>query len=91
MGNSIIWKSGGNSGDCDKGNLSKSDTIPGVVQSQATVSLEMDIPLTPLSIKTSYLPLTNPAWGLMDNPWWSHLSNTPEPKEVRRIVSETIP
>lgn len=47
MGNSIRWKSGGNSGDCDKGNLSKSNTIPGVVQSQATKSLEMDIPLNP--------------------------------------------
>ena len=48
-------------------------------------------PLTPLSMKTGCLPLTNSTWGLMENPWWSHLSDTPELEEVRRIVWETIP
>ena len=47
MGNSIRRKSSGNSVDCDRGNPSKFDTSPGVVQSQAMESLEMDIPLNP--------------------------------------------
>ena len=47
VGNSIRRKSGGNSVNCDRGNPSKSDTSPGVVQSQAMESLEMDIPLNP--------------------------------------------
>ena len=91
VGNSIRRKSGGNSVDCDRGNPSKSNTSPGVVQSQAMEAWKWIFPLTPMSMKTGCLPLTNSSWGLMENPWWSHLFDTPELEEVRRIVWETIP
>nr|POF26498.1 isoform 2 of thymidylate kinase [Quercus suber] len=58
VGNSIRRKSGGNSVDCDRGNSSKSNTSPGMVQSQATESLEMDIPLNATEYKDG-LPATH--------------------------------
>lgn len=51
----------------------------------------MDIPLNPTEHEDRLSATQNSTWGLMENPWWSHLSDTPELEEVRRIVWETIP
>nr|POE60661.1 uncharacterized protein CFP56_41048 [Quercus suber] len=48
-------------------------------------------PLTLRSAIMGLLPLTNLAWGMMTNPWWSFVSNTPGQEEEIALVWKTIP
>ena len=45
-------------------------------------------PLTPLSARLGILPLSNPVWGAMKNPWWSYLTDVPEIEEERVCLGD---
>lgn len=48
-------------------------------------------PLTPLSVKLGRLLRSDPKWGAMKNPWWSHLTDVPKREEERKLVWESSP
>lgn len=47
-------------------------------------------PLTSMSATLGFLPLTNPTRGMMTNPWWNFLADTPRPEKERTLVWKTI-
>lgn len=42
-------------------------------------------------MKKGSLPLSDPLWGVMSNPWWQFLIDDPTLKEERRVVWQSIP
>ena len=48
-------------------------------------------PLTKVSAKEGWLPLTDLAGGEAKNPWWKFLANVPTPMEDHTLVWETLP
>ena len=48
-------------------------------------------PLTEESVSTSFLPFTDPTWGLMPNQWWRFLTDGLKPKEERSMSWQVIP
>lgn len=40
-------------------------------------------PLTKVSEKLGFLPLSDPSWGNMPNPWWHFMTDVPGPQRGR--------
>ena len=86
MGNQLGWVDYGDSkGDC-RGNPSLPNTPMGWFNVKLRIAWMLLFPLTSLSTALGFLPLTNLAWGQMEDSWLKFHSNTPEVEEMSKMV-----
>ena len=91
MGHKSRGLSGGDSGDSYYRDSSKSNSLMCWFNHKLKKAWNFIFPLTEMIANKGTLPLTNPLWGEIPNPWWIFLLEDLFLKEERRVFWETNP
>lgn len=91
MGDQCGWAYFGDSKADYRGNPSLPNTPHGLVQCQTSNSIGASIPSNANECSPNYLPLTDSARGLMEEPWWKFHSDALELEEMSNLVWNSIP